>query len=75
LFLSIAVELTHTIFAVQVTRTNKVAIDKEAKYAAEQKATVKREELSKLLENIGRDEKKVRSCTPSPRPIVVHTYI
>jgi hypothetical protein len=40
---------------------DKVARDKEARYAAEQKATVRKSELSKLLENIGRDEMKVRS--------------
>jgi hypothetical protein len=39
---------------------DKVARDKEARYAAEQKATVRKSELSKLLENIGRDEMKVR---------------
>jgi hypothetical protein len=40
---------------------DKVARDKEARYAAEQKATVRKSELSKLLENIGRDEMKVRN--------------
>jgi hypothetical protein len=40
---------------------DKVARDKEVRYAAEQKATVRKNELSKLLENIGRDEMKVRS--------------
>jgi hypothetical protein len=40
---------------------DKVARDKEARYAAEQKATVRKSELSKLLENIGRDEMRVRS--------------
>lgn len=40
---------------------DKIARDKEARYAAEQKATVRKSELSKLLENIGRDEMKVRS--------------
>ena len=39
---------------------DKVARDKEARYAAEQKATVRKSDLSKLLENIGRDEMKVR---------------
>jgi hypothetical protein len=37
---------------------DKVARDKEARYAAEQKATVRKSELSKLLENIGRDERR-----------------
>jgi hypothetical protein len=40
---------------------DKVARDKETRYAAEQKATVRKSELSNLLENIGRDEMKVRN--------------
>jgi hypothetical protein len=60
LFLSIDVLLTRS-FTLKVSRTDKVAREKEARYAAEQKATVRKTELSNLLENIGRDEMKVRS--------------